>query len=409
MRVGSCLRNVTVVSASEGPRWGRPGLRPWLIDGAVVMVLVALMIFEASARTRLPSQHPYDLASFVLIAGMTLPYLGHRRLPMTMLVIELAAVLGYAFLHYTAFPGLNAFAMLFGIALHSDRRRSLIAFVATLTVMMVALAAQPDNVTSISDWISNVLCTIVAWLLGDNWRLRRGRWVSLRERNAFLEREQAEKTQKILVAERLRIARELHDSVAHSMSVIAVQAGMGHHVIDTQPAQSKRALAAIEATSRDALIEMRRLLGVLRQEGEETAALLPAPGIGDLPALLTQAHSAGVEVEVVQRGKPRELPASIDLSAYRIVQEALTNTIRHGGQHANVLLEFSDGQLTIEVTDSGLAAEAAGAAAAAPGSGHGLIGMRERVAVFGGRLTAGPNPNGGYGVHATLPLPAVAS
>ena len=139
MRGGASVRNVTGVSPSDGPRWGRPGLRPWLIDGAVVVVLVALMIFEASARTRLPSQHPYDLASFVLIAGMAVPYLGHRRLPMTMLVIELAAVLGYAFLHYTAFPGLNAFAMLFGIALHSDRRRSLIAFVATLTVMMVAL------------------------------------------------------------------------------------------------------------------------------------------------------------------------------------------------------------------------------------------------------------------------------
>jgi signal transduction histidine kinase len=407
MRGGGCLRNVAGVSSPDRPRWGRPGLRPWLIDGAVVVVLVALMILEATARIRLPSQHPYDLVSFALIAGMSVPYLGHRRFPMTMLVIELAAVLGYSFLHYTAFPGLNAFAMLFGIALHSDRRRSLIAFVATLTVMMVALAAQPDDVTNISTWISNVLCIIVAWLLGDNWRLRRSRWVGLQERNAFLEREQADQAHKILVAERLRIARELHDSVAHSMSVIAVQAGMGHHVIDTQPAESKRALAAIEATSRDALIEMRRLLGVLRQEGEETAALVPAPGIGDLPALVTQAHSAGVEVQVEQRGMPRELPASIDLSAYRIVQEALTNTIRHGGQHADVLLDFSDTELRIQVNDRGLDAGAL-PPDAAPGSGHGLIGMRERVAVFGGRLTAGPGPSGGYDVQATLPLPAVA-
>jgi signal transduction histidine kinase len=271
------------------------------------------------------------------------------------------------------------------------------------------LAAQPADVTSISDWISNVLCTVVAWLLGDNWRLRRGRWLSLRERNAFLEREQAEQADKILVAERLRIARELHDSVAHSMSVIAVQAGMGHHVIDTQPAESKRALAAIEATSRDALIEMRRLLGVLRQEGEQTAALVPAPGIGDLPALITQARSAGVEVQVEQRGTRRELPPSIDLSAYRIVQEALTNTIRHGGRDVTVLLDFSDAELRIQVIDHGSGAEPARPVPVAPGSGHGLIGMRERVAVFGGQLSAGPRPTGGYDVQATLPLPAVVS
>ncbi|MCW2811515.1 MAG: two-component system histidine kinase [Friedmanniella sp.] len=409
MRPVTSLRNVADVSSSDGPRWGRSVLRPWLVDGAVVVLLIASMVLEASLRVRLSSQHPYDLAGVLLIAGMSVPYLAHRRLPMTMLTVELAALLAYSLLHYTAFPGLNAFVMLFGLALHTDRRRSAVAFLATLSVLMVALAVQPAGVTSLSDWISNVLCTAVAWLLGDNWRLRRGRWLSLRERNAALEHQQAEEAHKILVAERLRIARELHDSVAHSMSVIAVQAGMGHHVIDTQPQEAKRALAAIETTSRNALIEMRRLLGVLRQEGEQEAALMPAPGIGDLPTLVAQAHSAGVEVDVQRRGGPRELPPSVDLSAYRIVQEALTNTIRHGGREAQVLLDFGDAQLTIQVHDRGADRAADQASAATPGSGHGLIGMRERVAVFGGQLSAGPRPGGGYGVRATLPLPAAAS
>jgi signal transduction histidine kinase len=402
------MRNLTRVFSPARLRPAPSLLRVWLIDGIVVVVLVALMVLGAMGRVRQPSQHPYDLAGVLLIAGMCLPYLGHRKRPMTMLGIQLTALLGYAFLHYPAFPGMNAFTMLFGIALHSDRRRSSIAFVTTLTVMMVALAAQPAGVTNVSDWIANVLCTVIAWLLGENWRLRRTRWLSLSERNTYLEQQQEEQARKIIVAERLRIARELHDSVAHSMSVIAVQAGMGHHVIDTQPAESKRALAAIEATSRSALIEMRRLLGVLRQEGEASVELGPAPGMEDLPNLVAQAHSAGVEVEVEQRGTVRDMPASMDLSVYRIVQEALTNTIRHGGRYASVLLDFTDAELTIQIKDRGSAGSSPGWTAAT-GSGHGLIGMRERVAVFGGQLTAGPAADGGFGVRATLPLQAVVS
>jgi signal transduction histidine kinase len=312
-------------------------------------------------------------------------------------------------LHYTAFPGLNAFTMVFGIALHSDRRRSLIAFLASLTVMMLSLGAQPPGVVGISDWVSNALCTAVAWLFGDNWRLRRARWLSLQERNTLLEHEREEQARKAVIAERLRIARELHDAVAHSMSVVAVQAGMGHHVIDTQPDQAKQALAAIETTCRSALIEMRRLLGVLRQEGQTEAALVPAPGIDDLHALITQASGAGVDVKLKLNGRLSELPSSIDLSAYRIVQEALTNTIRYGGTQAEVLLDCSDAELTIHVTDRGHATAGSRRAPMAPGSGQGLIGMRERVSVFGGELAAGPTPGGGFHVQARLPLGGFAS
>lgn len=400
---------MAVVTSTSVEREPREAFRPRLADVVVVVVLVGLMVFEASVRVRQPNQHPYDVASYLLIAGMTLPYLGHRRFPMSMLALALGAVLWYSFLHYTAFPGLNAFTLLFGIALHSDRRRSLVAFVATLTVMMVALGAQPPNITNLSDWISNALCTAVAWLLGDNWRLRRGRWASLQERNAMLEHDREEQARKAVVAERLRIARELHDAVAHSMSVIAVQAGMGHHVIDTQPGEAKLALGAIETTSRAALVEMRRLLGVLRQEGETTAALVPAPSLNDLPTLISQAHGAGVDVELTVSGEPRELPSSMGLSAYRIVQEALTNTIRYGGPQAQVLLKYAADELRIQITDGGPVTPETPRPSAGAGAGQGLIGMRERVAIFGGELAAGPRPGGGFTVSATLPLSTVTS
>jgi signal transduction histidine kinase len=164
-------------------------------------------------------------------------------------------------------------------------------------------------------------------------------------------------------------------------------------------------LSAIESTSRESLVEMRRLLGVLRQEGEPTAALGPAPGLGDLPALVAQAGSAGVQVEVKRSGPVRILPPSLDLSAYRIVQEALTNTMRHGGRRAAVLLAFGAEELSIRVSDAGASTADPPLAPSAPGSGHGLVGMRERVAVFGGRLTTGPRADGGFDVRATLPLP----
>jgi signal transduction histidine kinase len=214
-----------------------------------------------------------------------------------------------------------------------------------------------------------------------------------------------EKARRGVTEERMRIARELHDVVAHSMSVITVQAGYGHLVIDREPEKAREALGLIEATGRDALTEMRRLLGVLRAEDQDgTAARTPAPGLGDLEHLIRGTARAGVQVHLEITGRPRPLPAGIELSAYRIVQEALTNVVKHAGTPAGrVRIGYEEDQLSIDVTDDGRARPGDG------GPGHGLAGMQERVNLYGGRLRAGPRPGGGFQVLARLPLGGTAA
>jgi signal transduction histidine kinase len=228
----------------------------------------------------------------------------------------------------------------------------------------------------------------------------------MEERARRLEAEREERDRQAVTDERLRIARELHDVVAHSMSVIAVQSGVANHVIDSRPAQARQALATIEATSRSALVELRRLLGVLRQGDDPVASLEPNPGMAEIGRLADQIRSAGVEVELKVEGEPGDLPPGVDLSAFRIAQEGLTNVLKHGGGVARMLVRYSPGAVAVEIADDGRP----GAADEDPaeGTGHGLIGMRERVAVFGGELTAGPVPGGGYRMAARLPYAAAA-
>ena len=188
------------------------------------------------------------------------------------------------------------------------------------------------------------------------------------------------------------------------MSVIAVQSGVGAHVASSQPEEAAKALAAIEVTSRAALIELRRLLGVLRQEGEPQGDLAPVPGLADLDSLLAEVAKAGLGVRLRVKGTPWQLPAGVDLSAYRIVQEALTNVVKHAGEaRAQVTIGYGDQEITVEVTDDGLGVTVP-AGDGRVRVGHGLIGMRERVQVFGGDLEAGPQPGGGFRVAARLPL-----
>jgi signal transduction histidine kinase len=186
--------------------------------------------------------------------------------------------------------------------------------------------------------------------------------------------------------------------VAHSMSIIAVQSGVGVHVLDSQPQEARKALVAVETTSRQALVEMRRLLGVLRQEAEPRGSPAPAPGLAEVEALAAEVARAGVRVEVRIEGAPGQLPAGLDLSAYRIVQEALTNVVRHAGPAiARVTVRYAPGQVAVEVLDDGRGGD--------PGDqGHGIAGMRERAALYGGTLEAGPLPGGGFRVAASLPV-----
>jgi signal transduction histidine kinase len=240
------------------------------------------------------------------------------------------------------------------------------------------------------------LAMIIAWLIGN----------SIRQAQARAELVRAQTAAQSALAERLRIARELHDSVAHSVGIIAIQAGAGRRVFDTSPAQARDALAAIEATSRDTLSGLRRMVTGLRraelEPGAERATLGPAPGLADVGRLAALTFDAGVQVDVEWRGIWAPLPADIDLSAFRIIQEAVTNVVRHAGTgQCRVVIDQQDGQLSIEVTDSGRGGSIAG-------TGYGITGMRERAALLGGDFSAGPRPGGGFSVAARLPVPAPA-
>ena len=374
---------------------------PRVVDAVVAVLLLLFMLIYIGSKAIKSSQPPNSVWTYLLAVIMSISFLWHRRFPILTLVVVLATVLVYSIVGYAAFPGLSAFAVLFGISAHSDRRRSALAFVATAAVLLVCGSIQPAGVVDPSSAILTALVTMVCYLGGANLRNRRARWAALQERNAALVRGREERARQAVVEERVRIARELHDIVAHAMSVIAVQAGVGHHVGQTQPLQALRALGAIETTSRAALNEMRRLLGVLREDGESNGDLVPAPSLRDVPALLRQAEGGGLTARLEITGTPTDVSPGLDLSAYRIVQEALTNAIKHGGAHADVHLAYTADSIRIEITNSASVEHDGGQRVLLPGLG--LIGMRERVAVFGGDFSAGARPGGGFRVAARLP------
>jgi signal transduction histidine kinase len=238
----------------------------------------------------------------------------------------------------------------------------------------------------------------IAWLVGREVRRRRREVTLLQERAARLEHDQEEQARAAVVEERGRIARELHDVVAHSVSVMVVQAQAGPHLLG-EPDQARGVFRSIESSGREALVELRRLLGILRT-GDEELAIGPQPGLSSLGSLVEQVREAGLPVELRVEGDPVQLPPGVDLSAYRIVQEALTNTLKHAGRaEAEVVVRYGPSALELEISDDG-----SGAPASVNGSGHGLIGMRERVALYGGALEAGTRNGGGYAVRARLPL-----
>ena len=291
--------------------------------------------------------------------------------------------------------GVAILVAVYSVAAYGERWVSL-AGLAAAAVGSAALQLTPGKFQSPTP-VTNTLILGAAWLLGHFVGVRRAY-------TDQLERVQADLARRAVAEERLRLARELHDVVAHSISVIAVQSGVGAHVASTQPEEAAKALAAIEVTSRAALIELRRLLGVLRQEGEPQGDLAPVPGLADLDSLLAEVAKAGLGVRLRVKGTPWQLPAGVDLSAYRIVQEALTNVVKHAGEaRAQVTIGYGDQEITVEVTDDGLGVTVP-AGDGRVRVGHGLIGMRERVQVFGGDLEAGPQPGGGFRVAARLPL-----
>jgi signal transduction histidine kinase len=365
------------------------------------------MAFFASMPV--PSGVPVGMLAlgYALVLLHTLPLAARRRFPGTVLGISVASGLAIAALFLPPFfLGPAILVAVYSVAAYGDRWVSLAGLAAA---ELGSVAVQLTWVAKFEEpfaWVQFPLIIGAAWLLGYFVGDRHVYAARLEERTAELEQARDELARRAVAEERLRLARELHDVVAHSMSVIAVQSGVGAHVAESRPEEVGKALAAIEATSRATLEELRRLLGVLRQDSESQASLAPVPGLADLEGLLGEVAKAGLAVRLRVEGTPSPLPAGVDLSAYRIVQEALTNVVKHAGPaQAQVTIGYRDRDVTVEVTDDGRGA-AAPAGDGRGGTGHGLVGMRERVAAFGGDLETGPRPGGGFRVAARLSLAA---
>jgi signal transduction histidine kinase len=340
-------------------------------------------------------------AVFMLLENAPLAW--RRRAPVTVLVLASSAASIAAVLRVPSGQWIAVLIALYTVAANCDRRRSIWAFVLTtgfFTALNVAGIWYAD--IGVDSLIGNLLFFTTAWILGDNLRTRRAYTRELEDRAVRLEQAREADAQAAASAERGRIARELHDVVAHHVSVIAVQAGAARRVAETRPDSAKEALASIEATARQAGVELRRLLGVLRKGGHGGRPLAPQPRLDELAQLVQQARAAGLAVELTVEGERRPLPAAVHLSAYRIVQEALTNTIKHANASAaTVLVRYRPRQLELEVADNGRGVVDDSELAT---GGHGLVGMHERVDLFGGELTVGPRHGGGFKVSARLPL-----
>ena len=264
-------------------------------------------------------------------------------------------------------------------------------------VLIWVILSFPDNGVGAVFWIT--LFVTAAWLAGFTISHQARQTERLKELAAQLKAQQGRMAEEAVQEERSRIARELHDVVAHHVSVMTVQAGAVRRLLTPDQQREREALMTVEETGRKALTEMRRLLGVLKQ-GEAPAPLSPQPGLATLDALLVQVRDAGLPVELAVEGDPVELPPGVDLSAYRIVQEALTNALKYAGPaRAWVLVRYGEKDVTLEIANDGTSDSASG-----NGGGHGLVGMRERVAVYGGELESGPRAGGGFAVRARLPI-----
>ena len=377
-------------------RLGRQGA----IDIAIAATLAITGIAEVWASSAFDDD-PRALLTLAVLA-MTLPLVFRRRWPLPVLVATLfwATVTGAAWdLFDDAAVGMGVLLVAaYAVAAYRELRG---AAIGGATLLAWGAAAMVWDDVPFGDYLFVAIILGGVWAAGRTVRSRRQLAVALADKNVLLEHEQEARAKQAVAEERTRIARELHDVVAHSVSVMVVQAGAERRSLGDDRPATREALEAIEQTGRQALTEMRRLLGMLRKDDDELA-LAPQPSMEHLELLVSQVREAGMPVELEVEGEPEPLPAGVDLSAYRIVQEALTNALKHAGPaRALVRVRYRRDELELEILDDGPgpAADATNGA-----GGHGLIGMRERVSMFGGDLAAGERSGGGYSVHARLPL-----
>jgi signal transduction histidine kinase len=369
--------------------WERLRRDPWVIDVALV---VGLLLFGSVWAKRTG-----DLSvALPLVLAQTLPLLVRRRFPVLTVGLVIAATIPLTVEVHSLNP-LPPFLAFYSLAAHAPRRTSLVAGALGLVALIAPVLYEADY--GFAPFVFHVLVFPAAWVLGDNVRTRRAYYSALEEKALRLERERDEQARRAVAEEQARIARELHDVLAHNVSVMVVQAAAAQDVFDSRPARAREALRSIEQTGRSALQELRRLLGAVRTEDTELA---PQPGLSLLPELVEQVRRAGLAVDLHVDGRPRPLGAGLDLAAYRVVQEALTNTIKHAqASTADVRVAYDGTRVELVVADDGIGPPGNGSGT---NGGHGLIGMRERVALYGGELETAAKPGGGFLVRASLPL-----
>jgi signal transduction histidine kinase len=381
-----------------------PGRRLTATDVVLVLGLLGTVTLGASIAIPGVSQPREDWPAEALAAVSCLAQLRARTYPRSALVVATVCTVITVALGYLVTPLLLAPLMiaLYRLAAGTDPRTTRVYGALTMAVV-VATAVFDTHTTGmlLLRTLGPVLWLMLPLVGGSRDRLRRDYTDSVQARAAHAERTREEEARLRVAEERMRIARELHDAVAHHMAVANAQAGTARHLATTHPEQAQKLLDELTATTSSALLELRATVGVLRQSGDSDAdSLEPAPSLDRLPELIATCETAGVEVTVTTEGEPRSLSPGVDLTAYRIIQEALTNVTKHGaGKGARVRLTYSDSRLLISVTNDTTAGTSS-----VPGGGYGLMGMRERAHSVGGDLHAGPRPDGGFEVATALPL-----
>lgn len=378
---------------------------PQLVDLMWMLPLLAISIaFRARWAKLSPDGVPRDVplpASLTLTAVMCVPLIWRRRWPRAVFaLICLAAFVQWLTWINLATTDVAVFVVMYTVATQCVLRWSL----AALAIVEAGMLMETARLVSLEQdqWSGTASYAVVIagiWLSGMYVNTRRKYTLSLEERALRLERERDAQAEVSAASERARIARELHDVIAHSISVMVIQADGASYAVDTDTERAKRATQAIGNIGRQALTEMRRMLGVLR-EGDANATLAPQPGVEQLPDLIQQTRTAGLPVEYAVSGEPLPLPAGLELVVYRIAQEALTNVMKHAGPSAtaHVSLDYGDLSIQVRVRDDGRGTTFS------DGRGHGLVGMRERATVYGGEVRAAPVAGGGFEVVAWLPV-----
>jgi signal transduction histidine kinase len=344
-----------------------------------------------------------DTLGIVLALLQTVPLVWRRVAPVVVLAVCSIAMFLFFYLGYLpSFASFGFLLALYTVAAHRERRISIPAALASAAVVLMLLIGSKEPI-ELDAFFAEGLVVGAVWFIGDGLRIKRSQVINLEDRATRLEREREEAAQNAVTEERRVIARELHDMVAHNVSVIVAQSAAAQRVIDANPEEGHIALRSIEDSGREALVEMRRLLGLLRTDHDRPDVRHPQQGLDDIGALLSQVREAGLLVRLTVEGTPRPLPAGLDLSAFRIVQEALTNVLKHAGPaSAAVGIRYGRSSLDLTISDNGSGLDAEDPDPLRARYGH--LGMRERVGLFGGSLRVGPRLGGGYEVVVSLPL-----